>query len=52
MFAAACDPLTSQRAIERTSVANNLFDCFPVTAAAQRIVCVVIEGNVQNWAQV
>src|SRR5436305_13893866 len=52
MFAAACDPLSSQRAIERTSVANDLFDCFPVTPAAQGIVCVVIERNVQDGAQV
>src|SRR5262249_40030635 len=52
MFPATCDPLPSQRAVERTGVANDLFDCFPVTPAAQRIVCLVIEGNVQNWAQI
>src|ERR1044071_4519026 len=52
MFTATSYPLPSQRAIERTGVANDLFGCFPVTTPAQRIVCLVIERNVQNWAQI
>src|SRR5437667_9161169 len=52
MFAAACNPLPFHCFIERAGVAHNLFDGFPITAAAQRIVGIIIERNVEHGAKI
>ena len=52
MFSAACDPLPFHRLVERAGVANDLLDRFSVTTATQRIVCIVVKGNVEHWTKV
>ena len=52
MFAAARDPLSSHRFVERARIAHDLIDIFSVATAAQRIVGIVIEGNVEYGTQI
>jgi hypothetical protein len=52
MFAAARDPLSSHRFVERTRIAHDLIDTFSVATAAQRIVGIVVEGNVEYGTQI
>src|SRR6266403_2012873 len=52
MFAAAGDPLFSHRVIERAGVARYLLNCFAVTPAAQRIVRIVVERNVEDRTKI
>src|SRR5664279_2666710 len=48
MFTATRDPLLPHGAVERAGVTDDLLDRFAVTAVAQRIVGIVIEGNVED----
>src|SRR5437870_12546118 len=52
MLAAACDPLPSHRFVNRARISNDLLDIFSVATAAQRIVGIVIEGNVEYGTQI
>src|ERR1700693_6284048 len=52
MFAAAPDPLVAHRVVKRSCIAHNLLDRFAVTTAAQRIVRVVVEGNIQHGTKI
>src|SRR6266705_3465943 len=52
MFAAAGDPLFSHCIVERGGISNNLLDRFSVTTAAQRIVGVIGERDVQHRAKI
>src|SRR6058998_2780696 len=51
MLAAACDPLPSHRFVKRAGISNDLLDIFSIATAAQRIVGIVIEGNVEYGKQ-
>ncbi len=52
MFAAARDPLPSHRFVECTGISHNLLDGFPVAPAVQRILGVIVEGNVEHWTKI
>src|SRR5215831_13876464 len=52
MFAAARDPLPSHCSVERASVAHHLIDSFPVAAAIQRILSVIVERNVEHRTKI
>lgn len=52
MFSAAQYPLPPHAIVERARQANHLLNVFSVAASAQRIVRVVIEGNVENRAEI
>ena len=52
MFTAAGDPLPPHCFIERTCVSNNLIDAFPVAPAAQRVLGVIVKGNVQHGTKI
>src|SRR5262245_45835718 len=52
MFAAAHNPLLAHRLIESTCVAHHLFDSFAVASAKQRILGVIVEGNVEDGAKI
>src|SRR6266404_475207 len=52
MFAAARDPLPSHSGIEYTSIAHDLLDIFSVAPAAQRILSVIIKGDVQHRTKI
>src|SRR5439155_24929090 len=52
MFAAARDPLLAHRVVERAGIAHHLLDRFAVTTAAERIVGVIVERNVEDRAKI
>jgi hypothetical protein len=52
MLAAAGDPLPAHGIVKRCGVAHHLFDSFPVAPAVQRILGVIVEGNVEHWTQI
>src|SRR6266403_1266904 len=52
MFAAAGDSLISHRVVERAGIAYHLLDRLSVTPAAQRIVRVVVERNVEDRTKI
>src|ERR1700757_351455 len=52
MFAATGDPLLTHGVIKRTGIAHNLLDVFPVAPAAQRILSVLIERNVEHGTKI
>ena len=52
MLAAAGDPLPAHGIIKRCGVAHHLLDSFPVAPAVQRILGVIVEGNVEHWAKI
>ena len=52
MFAATGDPLVAHRVVECAGVANDLVDGFAVAASAQRIVSVIIKGDVEHRAKI
>src|SRR6266853_1893087 len=52
MFPAACNPLPSHRFVKCGSIAHYLLDRFPIATAAQRIVGIVVEGNVEYGTQI
>src|SRR5207253_5493422 len=52
MFAATGDPLLAHRVVERSGIANDLLDGFAVAASAQRIIGVVVEGDVEHGAKI
>src|SRR4029077_5142749 len=52
MLTAASDPLFAHCVVERASIAHHLLDGFSITPAAQRIVGIVIEGNIENWTKI
>ena len=52
MFAAARDPLPSHCFVEGTGISHNLLDSFPVAPAVQRILGVIVEGNVEHWTKI
>src|SRR5438046_9969141 len=52
MFATARDPLLSHRVGERAGIACHLLDRLSVTTAAQRIVRVVVERNVEGRTKI
>src|SRR4030095_11542114 len=52
MFAPAGDPLPSHCFVKRTGISHNLLDSFSVAPAAQRILGVVIERNVEHRAKI
>src|SRR6266446_1727803 len=52
MFTAAGDPLFAHRVVERAGIAHHLLDGFTVTSAAQRIIRVIFERNVEHRAQI
>src|SRR2546421_8069849 len=52
MFAATRDSLVAHRVVEHAGVANDLLDGFPITTTAQRIIGVVIEGDVEHRAEI
>jgi hypothetical protein len=52
MFAATQDPLLAQCFVKGARQPNDLFHCLSVAAAAERIVGVVIERNVEDGTEV
>src|SRR5438045_8900023 len=52
MFAAAQDPLLAKRVVKRAGQPNDLFDVLAITTPAQRIVRVLIEGNIEHGTQI
>ena len=52
MFSAARDPLRAQRVVEGARVPHDLLDRLAVATAAQRIVGLVVERNVEHRAEV
>src|ERR1051326_2095128 len=52
MFTAARNLLPAHRLVERTGIAHNLLDIFSVTPAVERILCVILEGNVEHGAKI
>ena len=52
MFAAAQNPLPAQRFIERTGQPDDLFDGLAVAAAAQGIISLIVERNVEDRAEI
>src|SRR5262245_14069316 len=52
MFATARDPLPSHCFVERTRISYNLVHGFPITPAAQRILSVIIERNVEHGTKI
>ena len=52
MFAAAGDPLLAHSLIKRTGIAHNLLDVFSVASAAQGILSVLIELNVEHGTKI
>src|SRR5260370_36313647 len=52
VFAAACDPLPSHCIIECAGVAHDLLDRFPITTTTQRIISLIIEGNVEHRTKI
>src|SRR5215468_2708787 len=52
MFAAARDPLLSHRFVKCPSVSDDLLYGLAVATAAQRIVSIIIKGDVENGAQI
>ena len=52
MFAAREDPFAAQTVVERLRVTNHLGHIVAITAAAQRIIGVVIERNVEHGTKV
>src|ERR1700756_3659030 len=52
MFAAAGDPLLAHGLIKRTGIAHNLLDVFSIASAAQGILSVLIERNVEHGTKI
>src|SRR5574338_128165 len=52
MLAAAGDPLPFHSLVERSRIADDLLDGFPVAPAAQRILSIVIKRNVQHRTKI
>ena len=52
MFAAARDPLPSHCFIECAGISNDLFDGLAVATAAQRIIGIIIERNVEHRTKI
>ena len=52
MFAATQDPLLAKRVVKRAGQPNDLFDVLAITTPAQRIIRVIIEGNVQHRTEI
>src|SRR6266480_4342136 len=52
MFTAAGDPLLSHPVVEDAGIAHDLLNRFAITAAAQRIVRVVVERNVEHRTKI
>src|ERR1700730_10899992 len=47
MFAAAGNPLLAHGVVECAGVPDNLLECFSITAAAKRVIGIVVKGNVE-----
>jgi hypothetical protein len=52
MFAAAENPLLPHRVVERTRQSHHLVDSLAVAAAPQRIIGLIIEGDVENRTEI
>src|SRR5581483_512845 len=52
MFSATGDALFTHRGIEGAGIAHHLVDIFSVTTAAQRIVGVIVERNVEHRTEI
>src|SRR5260221_13330168 len=52
MSTAACNRMRSQRFFTSGSTAHHLLVRFPIATAAQRIVGIVVEGNVEYGTQI
>ncbi len=52
MFAAARDPLGAEGVVESAGQPNDFADVAPVAAAAERVVGFVVEGNIEDGAEI
>src|SRR5712691_5531794 len=52
MFTAARNPLLAHGLVERAGIAYHLLDIFSVAPAVERILGVVLEGNVEHRAKI
>ncbi len=52
VFAAAHDPLLAHRVVECSRIANDLFDRLSVATTTQRVVRIVVEGNIENRTKI
>src|SRR3978361_2312754 len=52
MFAAARDAFRAKRFVERTGEMDHLIDGFAVAAAAERIVRLVVEGDIEHGTEI
>src|SRR3954451_19529170 len=52
MFSTTCDPLSAQRVVESAGQPDDFRDVATVTTPTQRIICLVVEGNVENRAKI
>ena len=52
MFSAAKNPALQERVVECTGEPNDLVYCRSVAPAAKRIICLIIEGDIQHGTQI
>ena len=52
MFTAARDPLPSHRSIEYAGISDNLLDGFSVAPAAQGILSLIVERNIEHGTKI
>ena len=52
MFAAAGNALCAHRLVKSAGVTHDLLNVFSVTAPPQRIIGIVIEGNIEDRTQI
>src|SRR5260370_8029110 len=52
MFAAVHDPLPAHRVVECSCIADDLLDSLSVATAAQRVVRIVVEGNIEHGTKI
>src|SRR2546427_12709698 len=52
MFTTTRNPLLPHGLVEHAGIAHNLLDIFSVTPAVERILCVILEGNVEHGTKI